>query len=207
MPQGPRERLLEAAERLTYREGASVGVAALLKEANVARRSLYEHFGGKDELLAEVLRGAAVKDLDAYRAAMSDAGQDPAGRILAIFDHLEAAATTEGFRGCRYLGAELALQDPEHPVHAVARAYRAELHQLIQDELVRLGHAEAAYDAERIMFLIEGTLASATTRPEARPARIAADLAAQILRLDPPDAPKRDRVRTDGRARTMTDGL
>ena len=84
MPQGPRERLLEAAERVTYRDGASVGVAALLKEANVARRSLYEHFGGKDELLAEVLRGAAVKDLDAYRAAMSDAGNEPAGRILAI---------------------------------------------------------------------------------------------------------------------------
>lgn len=111
MPQGPRERLLEAAERLTYREGASVGIAALLKEANVARRSLYEHFGGKDELLAEVLRG------------------------------------------------------------------RAELHRLIQDELERLGHAEPAYDAERITFLIEGTLASAATRPEARPARIAADLA------------------------------
>lgn len=57
---------------------------------------------------------------------------------------------------------------------------------MIQDELERLGHAEPAYDAERIMLLIEGTLASAATRPEARPARIAAELAAQILRLDPP---------------------
>lgn len=207
MHQGPRERLLEAAERLTYREGASVGIAALLKEANVARRSLYEHFGGKDELLAEVLRGTAVKDLDAYRAAMSDAGQDPADRILAVFDHLEAAVTAEGFRGCRYLGADLALQDPEHPAHAVARDYRAELHRLIQDELERLVHAEPAYDAERIMLLIEGTLASAATRPEARPARISADLAAQILRLDPPDAPKRDRVRPGGLPRAMTDGL
>lgn len=63
-----------------------------------------------------------------------------------------------------------------------------------------------AYDAERIMFLIEGTLASAATRPEARPARIAADLAAQVLRPDPPDAP-RDRARAGGRARAMTDGL
>ncbi|MFC0623377.1 TetR family transcriptional regulator [Kribbella deserti] len=191
---GPRERLVEAAERLTYREGAGVGIAALLKEANVARRSLYEHFGGKDELLAEVLRGAAAKDLDAYRAAMSAAGPDAARRILAIFDHLEAAVTAEGFRGCRYLGADLALQDPEHPAHAVAREYRAELHRLIQHELDRLGHAESADEAERIMFLIEGTLASAVTRPDARPARIAADLAAHILRLGPADASKRGRA-------------
>lgn len=62
-------------------------------------------------------------------------------------------------------------------------------------------------DAERIMLLIEGTLASAATRPEARPARIPADLAAQILRLDPPDAPKRDRVRPSGLPRAITDGL
>jgi hypothetical protein len=52
---------------------------------------------------------------------------------------------------------------------------------LIQAELERLGHAEPAYDAERIMLLIEGTLASAATRPEARPARIAADLAGRTI--------------------------
>ncbi|MFD0889640.1 TetR/AcrR family transcriptional regulator, partial [Streptosporangium algeriense] len=48
---GPRERLLEAAGELTYRQGVGVGVDALLKAANVARRSLYEHFGGKDGLV------------------------------------------------------------------------------------------------------------------------------------------------------------
>ena len=41
--------------------GASVGVDALLKEANVARRSLYEHFGGKDGLVAAVLRRAPTR--------------------------------------------------------------------------------------------------------------------------------------------------
>jgi hypothetical protein len=81
------------------------------------------------------------------------------------------------------------------------------LHRLIRDELERLPHDKPAYAAERIMLLIEGTLASAATRPEARPARIAADLAVQILRPDPSDAAKRERVRPDGPARAMTDGV
>ncbi|WP_395103573.1 TetR/AcrR family transcriptional regulator [Actinomadura sp. SCN-SB] len=166
-----------------------MGIAALLKEANVARRSLYEHFGSKDELLAEALRGTAVKDLETYRAVMDAAGERPADRIMAIFDHLKTAVTAEGFRGCRYLGADLALQDPDHPAHAVAREYRAEVHRLIQDELERLGRADPAYDAERIMLLIEGTLASATTRPEAGPVRIAAEFAATILRPEHDDVP------------------
>lgn len=109
---------------------------------------------------------------------------------MAIVDHLEAAVTAEGFRGCRYLGADLSLRDPEHPAHAVAREYGAELPRLIQAELERLRHADPAYDAERIMLLIEGTLASAATRPEAGPARLAADLAATILGPDLVDAPK-----------------
>lgn len=59
---GPRDRLLRAAKELTYAQGLTVGVDALLKEADVARRSLYEHFGGKDGLLAEVIRTSAAED-------------------------------------------------------------------------------------------------------------------------------------------------
>ncbi|MFD8637974.1 TetR/AcrR family transcriptional regulator [Streptomyces sp. NPDC059656] len=59
---GPRERLLLAAQELTYTQGVGVGVDALLKAAGVARRSLYEHFGGKDGLIAEVLRRSTAED-------------------------------------------------------------------------------------------------------------------------------------------------
>jgi AcrR family transcriptional regulator len=52
----------------------------------VARRSLYEHFGGKDGLIAEVLRRAAAEDEGRYRAVMAAAGDDPRQRLLAIFD-------------------------------------------------------------------------------------------------------------------------
>jgi AcrR family transcriptional regulator len=51
---GPRERLIEAGHELTYNQGLGVGVDAILAKADVARRSLYEHFGGKDGLLIEV---------------------------------------------------------------------------------------------------------------------------------------------------------
>lgn len=178
---GPRERLIEAAQQLTYTHGANVGVDALLTTAKVARRSLYEHFGGKDGLLAEVLRRSATEDLARYRAVMAAAGRSPRRRLLAIFDELDSIVSRPDFRGCRYLAADLALADADHPAHAVAAGYRRELHQLLRDELVRLGHQDPTRAADKLHLLIEGVLATGATRPRTRPGRTARTMAAAIV--------------------------
>jgi AcrR family transcriptional regulator len=178
---GPRERLLAAAQRLSYQQGVNVGVDALLSAANVARRSLYEHFGGKDGLIAEVLRRAAAEDLDRYRSAIAAAGDDPRQRLLAVFDMLDQVVSAPDFRGCRYLGADLALAEQAHPAHAITRQYRQGLHQLLAREVKRLGLPRPAHVTDQLMLLIEGTLATGAARPGSRPARDARELAQRIL--------------------------
>jgi AcrR family transcriptional regulator len=59
---GPRERLLSAAMDLTYAYGMGVGVDAVLKEADVTMRSLYQHFGGKTACSIEVIRVTSAED-------------------------------------------------------------------------------------------------------------------------------------------------
>ena len=135
---GPRDRLLEAAKRLTYSQGPGIGVDALLKEAQVARRSLYEHFGGKDGLLLEVIRQAATEDAEWFRASLEAGGRDPRKRLLGIFDAMDRVVTQPDFRGCRYLGADLGLADIEHPIHQETTAYRQRVRALIENELAEL---------------------------------------------------------------------
>ncbi|WP_231618919.1 TetR/AcrR family transcriptional regulator [Nonomuraea sp. SBT364] len=176
---GPRERLLQAASDLTYEQGVHVGVDAILKEADVARRSLYQHFGGKDGLIAETLRGAGVEAR--YRQVMDDAGDDPRERVLAVFDELDKITTRPSFHGCRYTAAELALTDPAHPAHAEVRAYKDRLHRLFEDELRRHRHPAPGFGADQILVLVDGVLAHAVTRPDAHPARAARALAEVVL--------------------------
>jgi len=178
---GPRERLLETAQKLTYIHGMGVGVDALLKEANVARRSLYEHFGGKDGLIAEVLRRSTAEDEARYREVMQAAGDDPRDRLLAVFDNLAEVIAEPDFRGCRYLAADLALADPRHPAHAITRRYREGVHDLLERELRELRHPQPAHAADQLLLLIDGALAAAATRPETHPAASAGELAEQIL--------------------------
>ncbi|HZC74252.1 MAG TPA: TetR family transcriptional regulator [Jatrophihabitans sp.] len=180
---GPRERLLAAAQQLSYAHGANVGVDALLKEADVARRSLYEHFGGKDGLLAEVLRQSAAQDIEHARAVLDAAGRSPRRRLLALFDDLDHVIGQPGFRGCRYLAADLALAERDHPAHAVAVDYRSQLHELLRAELVRLGHPHPMRAADELHLLIEGALATGATRADARPGRTARALAVGILKM------------------------
>jgi AcrR family transcriptional regulator len=180
----PRERLLAAAKELTYSQGVGVGVDAILKEAKVARRSLYEHFGGKDGLIAEVLRLTTAEDEVLYAQTMQAAGDDPRARLLAIFDMLAEVIEDPEFRGCRYLSADLALTDPDHPAHAITRQYREHVHELLEDELVKLDHQQPESAASQLLLLIDGTLAVGATSPDSDPARLARQLAEQIIGAD-----------------------
>ncbi|MDP9842677.1 TetR/AcrR family transcriptional regulator [Streptosporangium lutulentum] len=180
---GPRERLLEAAHDLTYAQGVHVGVDAILKQADVARRSLYQHFGGKDGLVAEVLHTAVGEAR--YRQVMDGAGDDPRRRVLAVFDELEKITTRPSFRGCRYTAAELALTDPAHPAHKEIRTYKDGLHEIFTAELTRHGHPAPHLGADQLLVLIDGALAHAVTRPDAHPALAARAMAEFVLDHQP----------------------
>jgi AcrR family transcriptional regulator len=69
---GVRDRLLDAADRLFYREGVgAVGIDRILGEAGAAKASLYQHFGSKDQLVASYLERRTVEaraHIEAYLA-------------------------------------------------------------------------------------------------------------------------------------------
>jgi AcrR family transcriptional regulator len=178
---GPRERLLTAAMDLTYAHGVVVGVDAILKAADVARRSLYQHFGGKDGLLVEVIRVAAAEEKRQYEAALDAGGTDPRARILSVFDALADAVSTPGFRGCRYIASDLALTNPDHPVHAETAAHRQWLYRLFEAELVSLGHPDPPHAADDLLFLIEGALVGGVTRPGTGSGHTARRLAEHVI--------------------------
>ncbi|NUS44117.1 MAG: TetR/AcrR family transcriptional regulator [Mycobacteriaceae bacterium] len=178
---GPRERLLRAARDLTYRDGVHVGVDAILKEADAARRSLYEHFGGKDGLIAEMLRESAAADEAWYRTTLDACGTDPRARILGLFDALDPLVCAPEFRGCRFTAADLSLADPANPAHGEARGHKQRVHDMLRRELERLGHPAPALGAAQLQLLIEGVMVRALMDPESHPARAAKQLAHSVV--------------------------
>src|SRR5438876_12363437 len=120
---GVRDRLLDAADRLFYQEGVrAVGIDRLLAEADAAKASLYQHFGGKDQLVASSLERRTVDARASIEAYLADT--PPSQRALKFFDWVGSRAGASGFRGCLWDHAVSGLTDAAHPARAIAHGQR-----------------------------------------------------------------------------------
>src|ERR1700747_1752142 len=91
-----KERILQTADRLFYLQGIrAVGVDTIAAEIGISKRTLYNHFPSKDELISAYLAGRFVQ------APPSD--RPPAEQILGTFDRLERGFASKGFRGCPFV--------------------------------------------------------------------------------------------------------
>src|SRR5579884_922213 len=121
-----RERLLEAAATLTYRDGVGIGIEALCKAAGVSKRSMYQLFESKDELLAASLEERTAAYVATLLPAPDD-GRSPRERILHVFEQVEAQAGAPEFHGCRYLAVQIELKNQSHPASRVAHRVKQNL--------------------------------------------------------------------------------
>src|SRR3984957_3146674 len=84
---GARERILAAAETLFARQGINAtSMNDLYVEARVSKRTLYEHFAGKDELVLAVL--AAAQERGGTAAVLARGELAPRARLLELFTAL-----------------------------------------------------------------------------------------------------------------------
>ena len=95
-----RRKLLDTAAELFYREGiGTTGVDRISAQAGVSKRSLYQHFAGKDELVAAALADHGQAVLDLYLPA------DDSEALEVARQHLDQAPTMIPVSGHRYLPA------------------------------------------------------------------------------------------------------
>ena len=179
------ERLLDAASDLFYREGIrAVGVDTVSERAGVSKRTLYNRFGGKDELVAEYLR-RRDEGWNAYLRGATEAVVGPEEKLLAVFEAYEEWLVGEDFRGCAFANAAAEIPDPDHPARVVARRHK----EGVRDHLMVLA-AEAGFDeprtlAERLLLLLEGAAATAAMRRSREPIGVARSLAQELLEVRP----------------------
>lgn len=100
-----RERLLAAANELFYAEGVqTVGIERIIERAEVAKASLYNLFGSKEELVAAYL--ALRHDQTTSRLAEAiERVDDPRQKIMAVFDVQAKLFEQPDFNGCAFMAA------------------------------------------------------------------------------------------------------
>ena len=165
---------------LFRRDGINAtGVAELAGAAQVSKRTLYQHFAGKDDLVAGYLRNAAQDPRSGPERALGRTDLTPRARLLELFATL--ADDDHPLRGCPFLNAAVELPDPGHPGHRVAAEHKREF----AEQLASLAREAGARDADRVgrrlALLYDGAAAHAVMFDSGDGADEAHALAAQIL--------------------------
>jgi len=120
-----RDILIEHAMSLFQNHGFhATGIDTVLKSAGVAKMTLYNHFGSKDELILEVLRARREEMVETLSPLASDSSLDVFDRVLRVFDAV-IAALGPGTPGCLFINA--AAEYPPNCEEEVAPAVREEI--------------------------------------------------------------------------------
>jgi AcrR family transcriptional regulator len=176
-----RQRLLETARELFYREGIrAIGVDTIVERSGVGKATLYRHFPTKDELIAAYIEEEDHAHLQLFDEITSSE-LPPKERLLAWFQECERRLQEPGFRGCPFLNAMAEIADPEHPAYQCAVKHERAL----RDRLAQLSQQAGARDpeqlADQLLLVVNGALASASLFGEASPAHQLTTIAARLI--------------------------
>jgi len=167
------ERILDTAGRLFYGQGIrAVGVDTIAAEIGISKRTLYNYYPSKDELIVAYLSRHFVPAKTSDRPVLE--------QILRYFDWLERWFASDTFRGCPFVNAVAELGDPTHPGAKMAVAFKEQRRLWLRDALAQLNVADPDGLATQVAILVEGAIIAALVRGDPGVAG-AAKAAARVL--------------------------
>src|SRR5882762_8189147 len=126
------QRILETADRLFYGQGIrAVGVDTVAAEVGISKRTLYNHFPSKDDLIAAYLAGRSKP--------IPPSDKPPIDQILGSFDRLARNSGRTDFRGCPFVNAVAELGREDRAARKIALAFKESRRLWFRGLLMQLG--------------------------------------------------------------------
>jgi AcrR family transcriptional regulator len=171
---GARQRILDAAAELFYREGINAtGVERLATESSVSKRTLYHHFSSKTAVVEEYLHSIEQRVPNPLASA---ADKTPRARLLAVFKRPTAAGAP--LRGCPFHNAAVEAAGTMPGIQQIVRANKRNFSDGLTELARQAGAAHPRLLGNQLAVLYEGAAALATSLDDPSPwaqARTAAE--------------------------------
>ena len=183
---GPRERLLETASKLFYEQGyKATGINQLIREADIAKASFYDHFSDKEGLYLAYLE----KQLSEWSSALEkelQKARSEKGEIAAIFSFLELWMKSEGYRGCAFINSASEFPNEGSPVRVSVTRAKDAVRGLIKSILKKhrgdsISKKVLEQLADEIYLLVDGAIVTSQIYQETWPIKRASSIAERVL--------------------------
>ncbi|HXB50385.1 MAG TPA: TetR/AcrR family transcriptional regulator [Streptosporangiaceae bacterium] len=175
-----RDRLLAAANELFYNEGVhTVGIDRIIEQAGVAKASLYNTFGSKDELVRAYLETRQASVVQRITRAV-ERYSTPRERLLAVFEGQGELFGQPDYRGCAFTRAS-AESRPGDLTEQASATYRRWVRGLLTELAAQAGAREPEVLGRQLHLLYDGSGQSARMDHDPGAAAAARDAAVTLL--------------------------
>jgi AcrR family transcriptional regulator len=176
-----RFRILDAAYGLFWRQGfLRVSMDDVAARARITKRTLYQHFRSKDDLMAAALAHCselAIQRLGFPRPTKRDE------LIDSFFTELAEWAAKPGWSGGGFTRAVMELADLRgHPARTIARKHKTAVEKWLADALAAADVSSPRERACEVMLLMEGAMALMLIHGDRNYAKAAAGAARTLVR-------------------------
>jgi AcrR family transcriptional regulator len=151
-------RIIDAAYGLFWRQGFfRVSMDQIAGRANVTKRTLYQHFRSKDDLIAAALARSSELAMERLEGFRLPANRD--AMIDSFFAQLEEWAAKPRWSGAGFTRIVVELADLRgHPARAIARRHKAVVEMWLAAQLARAGVSSPRQRAREMTLLMEGAM-------------------------------------------------
>jgi len=176
-----RDQIVDAARRCFYERGiTATGVDTIAAAAGVSKRTLYNHFASKDDLVLAYIEAREHRWRKILEERLEGVA-DPVERILVYFDAYFDLPYDEDFRGCAFINAAAQIPDADSRALERLRAkkdrVRREIGALVDE--ARIPDPEAV--AAALVLLLEGGIALFGVLRDRQGVETAKDAARRLL--------------------------
>ncbi|WP_086931765.1 TetR/AcrR family transcriptional regulator [Agarilytica rhodophyticola] len=182
-----KEHLVETAQRLFYRQGfRATGIDLVLAESGVAKKTLYNHFKSKDELIIAALQRRDEQFMSNLRQTiarlLSKQEVDVKfAKISAYFDALSEWINSDNFCGCMFINASAEYPRQDDPIHVACTNHKKLVIQFIEELLSECKFENAHTIAKQMALLSDGAIVNAHTTNDYNAANEAKVVAMRLL--------------------------
>jgi AcrR family transcriptional regulator len=157
----------------------ATGVAELAAAAHVSKRTLYQHFPSKDDVVVAYLQAFELDPGLCAEGTLTRTDLSARARLLELFTAL--AEHERPLRGCPFAAAAVELPDPAHPAHRLAAKHKARFAEQLCELAREAGARPADAVGRRLALLYDGAATQTAVMDSPEPAAEAFALAAALL--------------------------
>lgn len=177
-----RDHLVQTAIGLFCEHGFhATGIDMILEKAGVSKKTMYEHFRTKDELIMATLRQYDSQFRNFFMREVEKAATKPREKLLTVFDVAHTWFSQNNFFGCVFINAVGEYSEKDSPIRAISREFKTLMRNYMEQLCAEAGASNAKELATELALLLEGAIVTAQVSRNPDAAQTAKKIAQLIL--------------------------